>query len=162
MRRNWKAIAGMLVIAVVSLSWAFAQTQLPAVTPINQSPGSLMRSKLLNSQNVLEGLLRSDFAAIKNGAKQMKAISEADEWPRSRDPVYEHFSQTFRRQCNQLEQAADQRHREGVRFTYLAITTTCVNCHDYVRDSRRVAQPAQSDVRLIPSHWPSRVSKQEP
>lgn len=134
----------------------------PAVTPIGEVPGSLMRLKLVTSQQVLEGLLRRDFDTIARGANQMKRISEAAEWPRSRDSVYEHFGQNFRRQCNQLEHAAKNNSHEGVMFTYLALTTTCVNCHDYVRDSRRLAQPQQSDVQLIPSHWPSRVSKQEP
>ncbi|WP_146517062.1 hypothetical protein [Rubripirellula amarantea] len=131
---------------------------LSAVTPTTKVPGSLMRLKLESSHEVMEGLLRRDFDKIAEGARQMKRISEAAEWPRARDEVYEHFSQTFRRQCIQLESLASQRNHEGVTFTYLGMTKTCVDCHDYVRDSRKIAGPQEGDVRLIPSHWPERVS----
>ena len=148
------------VFACTALVFTFGHSaDPPEVATINHAPGALMKSKLVTSQSVLEGLLRKDFDAIANGARSLKRISEAAEWPRSRDRVYEHFGSTFRRQCNELENAAHKSDQDGVMFTYLAITTTCVNCHDYVRDSRRIAQPREGDVRLIPSHWPARVSK---
>ncbi len=150
-----------ILLGAVIVGSAKADPPVGQVTPIGEASGTLMRSKLVTSQQVLEGLLRKDFDAIASGAGRMKQISEAAEWPRSRDSVYEHFAQIFRRQCNQLEQAATNRNHEGVMFTYLGLTTTCVQCHDYVRDSLRVARPREGDVRLIPSHWPSRVSKQE-
>lgn len=128
------------------------------VTPINQAPGALMRSKLTSSQSVLAGVLRKDFDAIAAEAKVLKGISEAAEWPRSRDSVYEHFGRTFRRQCNELERAAETSNHDGVMFTYLSMTKTCVDCHDYVRDSRRIASQKQGGVQLIPSHWPASVS----
>ena len=85
----------------------------------------------------------------------MKRISEAAEWPRARDSVYEHFGKVFRQQCAQLEKLASEGNNEGVTFMYLGMTNTCVNCHDYVRDSLRIAQPHEGDVRLIPSQWPA-------
>lgn len=126
-----------------------------AVVPIGDAQGALMKSKLVTAQKVLAGLVRKDFDAIASGARDMKRISEAAEWPRARDSVYEHFGKIFRQQCNQLEQLASQSNSEGVTFTYLSMTNSCVNCHDYVRDSFRIAQPNQGNVRLIPSEWPA-------
>lgn len=125
------------------------------VQPIEQSEGMLMRSKLKRSQTVLEGLLRNDYKAIAHGAKEMRLISEAAEWPRARDAVYEHFSAEFRRQCKQLEQLAETENQQGATFTYLHMTNLCIQCHDYVRDSLRIAEPdGRSGIQLIPSEWP--------
>ncbi|MCD0459000.1 hypothetical protein [Roseiconus lacunae] len=126
-----------------------------SVRSIGQAEGVLMRSKLKRSQSVLEGLLRKDYAAIAKGAHDMKLISEAVEWPRARDQVYEHFSAEFRRQCSQLEELAAKKNHQGATFTYLAMTNLCIQCHDYVRDSLRVAEPnGRSGIQLIPAEWP--------
>ena len=114
-----------------------------------------MHSKLTSSQRVLEGLVSKDFDLVARGAREMKRISEAAEWPRPRDAVYEHFSAEFRRQCNQLEKLAKSSNHEGVSFTYLHLTTTCIQCHNYVRDSMRVAESQRhGNVQAIPSQWP--------
>ncbi|OYP28300.1 hypothetical protein [Rhodopirellula sp. MGV] len=142
-------IAGASVLCLVD---AFADQ---SVQPIEQSEGMLMRSKLKRSQSVLEGLLRNDFAAIAQGANEMKLISEAAEWPRARDQVYEHFSAEFRRQCSELEDLAQKKNHQGATFTYLSMTKLCIECHNYVRDSLRVAEPnGRSGIQLIPAQWP--------
>ena len=86
----------------------------------------------------------------------MKRISEAAEWPRARDTVYEHYSAEFRRQCSKLEDLAQKENHEGASFTYLHMTTVCINCHDYVRDSLRMADvpSGRHNVQLIPTEWP--------
>ncbi|MGB7344200.1 MAG: hypothetical protein WBD20_08295 [Pirellulaceae bacterium] len=125
------------------------------VTSPTAAPAALMKAKLDRSQNVLEGLLRKDFKRVAQGAREMKRISEAAEWPRARDTVYEHFSAEFRRQCNHLESLAGSENHEGATFVYLQMTTTCIHCHDYVRDSLRVAQlKSRDNVSLIPAQWP--------
>ena len=122
------------------------------VAKISDAPVALMKAKLTASQQVLEGLLRRDFGVIAKGARDMRKISEAAEWPRARDRVYEHFGAEFRRQCNHLERLAQQRNHEGTTFVFLQMTTTCVHCHDYARDSLRVANlKANGNVQLIPA-----------
>ena len=130
----------------------------PPATKIIEETEVLMRAKLTSSQNVLAGLLSEDFALIQKGAREMKRISEAAEWPRARDTVYEHYSAEFRRQCSKLEDLAKKENHEGASFTYLHMTTVCINCHDYVRDSLRMADQPQGrhNVQLIPAEWPER------
>lgn len=145
-------IALSVLLPGLFLSWAVAE---PPVQPLDRSEGMLMRSKLKQSQSVLEGLLRKDFTAIAEGAHQMRLISEAAEWPRARDSVYEHYSAEFRRQCNELEELAGSQNHRGATYAYLHMTNLCVQCHDYVRDSLRVARPSgRSGIQLIPSEWP--------
>ena len=133
--------------------WVFGDT--PKVVQTNKAPRSTMNAKLTSSQRVLDGLVRRNFAAMQQGAADLRAISEADQWPRSPDPVFEHFAREFRRQCRQLESLAKERNPEGATFTYLQITSTCVQCHDYVRDSmNKQIDEKRRGVAPIPSHWP--------
>ena len=147
-------IAVTTVIALV-FSAILLQADPPA-TKIVESTEVLMQAKLTNAQNVLAGLIRKDFAGIESAARALKHISEAAEWPRQRDTVYEHYSSEFRRQCIKLADLAKQGNHEGASFTYMHMTTICINCHDHVRDSRRIARRPgrRSDVQLIPSKWP--------
>ena len=72
----------------------------------------------------------------------------------ARDPIYEHYAAEFRRQCAKLEQLAKNSNHEGASFTYLNMTTMCIDCHNYVRESLRVAHQPGGGVQLIPSHVP--------
>ena len=132
----------------------------PQTNPLVETLASedlLMRAKLACSQNVMEGLLSEDFELIAEGARKMKKISEAAEWPRARDAVYEHLSAEFRRQCSKLEHLAKTENHEGLSFTYMQMMTTCIDCHNHVRKSLRVARTPEErggGVQLIPSHWP--------
>ena len=115
-----------------------------------------MRAKLVSSQRVMEGLVTENSALIRRGALEMKNMSEHAEWPRSRDEVYEHYSESFRRQCNKLADLAKKQDQVAAHFTFLNITTTCIDCHNYVRGSFRVARDASNPsgpVHLIPAEW---------
>lgn len=145
----------LLLGILVGVPFAVYSQADPPVRTTEQSEGMLMRSKLKRSQSVLEGLLRKDYRLIAHGAKEMRLISEAAEWPRARDNVYEHFSAEFRRQCRKLEDLAEAENHQGATFTYLHMTSLCIECHDYVRDSLRVAKPnGRSGIQLIPAEWP--------
>jgi hypothetical protein len=158
----YSTLAQQPVVSPPTQSIDFGPQKDLAVVPIGDAQGALMKSKLVTSQKLLAGLIRKDFDAIAIGAHDMKQISEAAEWPRARDEIYEHFGKTFRQQCAQLEELAMQRNNDGVTFMYLSMTNTCVSCHDHVRDSVRVAQPNQGDVRHIPSEWPLNSSGSQP
>ena len=155
MKRHVTYVIGSVLIAVVV--WgsylAFADPPVKQQREIDETK-VLMRAKLTSSQRVLEGLLVDDYQRIRQGAREMIRISEAAEWPRARDEVYEHYSTELRRQCNKLDDLAAKRNHEGASFTYLHITTTCINCHDYVRDALRVADQPDGGVRLIPAQVP--------
>ena len=120
-----------------------------------------MRAKLVGSQSVLDGLVSENFGLIRRGAENMKQISEAVQWPRAEDPVYDHFGDEFRRQCDTLVRLAENNNLEGAHYTYLNMTTTCINCHNYVRDRYRVEQNPEphGPVRLIPTEWPGKTRR---
>ncbi len=113
-----------------------------------------MHAKLANSQKVMEGLVTENFALIEKGAKQMKKISEAAHWPNTVDEVYQHYSVSFRKQCDKLAEQAKKQDLQAVHYTYLHMSTTCIDCHSYVRGRFRVEQKKNGGpVMLIPTHW---------
>jgi hypothetical protein len=150
-----------LLISLVSVALLFAGV---AIVQSQQGPAAqqqdhtrpFMRAKLVGSQSVLNGLVTENFELIHRGAQDMKKMSEAVQWPRAEDKVYEHYSAAFRMQCDKLMQQAEKKNLEGAHFTYLNMTTTCIDCHDYVRGAFRVERDQkdpQGPVRLIPTEW---------
>ncbi len=123
--------------------------------PPQRSAGAFMRAKLVGSQKVLDGLVTEDFQLIKNGAQSMKQMSLAVQWPTADDAVYQHYGTEFRLQCDKLVELADEQNLQGTHYTFLQMTTTCVNCHSYVRKQFRVepSTTPQGPIRLIPTEW---------
>jgi hypothetical protein len=112
-----------------------------------QRDAILMRAKLAASQLTLEGLMYGDFDSIGRGAKQLHDI---DEWHSSKqDAVYDHYSAEFRRLSEKLARLANEKNAEGALFTYQHLTSTCVTCHEYVRDVSKTPNQAEIDRRRI-------------
>ena len=151
-----------ILFALASLSAIFAGSAIVPLnyqqdtTPKQDNTKPFMRAKLSGSKDVMDGLVTENFRLIYQGAENMKAISEAVQWPRSEDKVYDHHGDEFRRQCDKLMQLAEEKNLEGAHFTFLGMTTTCINCHNYVRGKFRVVRDRtspQGPMRLIPTEW---------
>lgn len=120
-----------------------------AAEPANdgQRDAILMRAKLAASQQTLEGLMYGDFDLIGRGARQLHDI---EEWHSSKqDAVYEHYSAEFRRLSEKLIRLANEKNAEGAFFTYQHLTSTCITCHEYVRDVSQTPKQAEVDRRRI-------------
>ena len=151
-----------LLLALASLSAILTGTAM--VQPKQESQETdqqnktrpFMRAKLVGSQSVMNGLVTENFGLIHRGAENMKRISEAVQWPVSKDKVYDHHGVEFRLQCDRLMKLADEKNLEGAHYTFLSMTTTCINCHNYVRGRFRVVKDKtdpKGPMRLIPTDW---------
>lgn len=140
-RRSVLWISGCLILAACGLA-VLGVARSRAAEPLevdDAAVGAFMRAKLASSQKVLEGLVTKDFDLIQAGADEMHHMSEAAEWRSIHDPVYEHYSSEFRRLTEKLSRLAEDHNSEGAAFTYLHTTTTCISCHEYVRDVIHIA-----------------------
>ena len=116
-----------------------------------------MRAKLASSQRVMEGLVAENYDLIIDGASQMRDISHASHWPRTVDEVYQHYSVEFRRQCDKLKAQAARSDLQAAHYTYLHLSTTCIDCHNYVRPRFEVRRSKKGGpVQLIPTQWDSK------
>jgi hypothetical protein len=100
--------------------------------------GELMKRKLESSQKVLEGVVVNDFDKIRKNADELISISKQAEWKVLKTPEYELFSNEFRRNAGDLVQKAKEKNLDGAALAYVDLTLTCVKCHKYVRESRKV------------------------
>lgn len=160
------ATTGLMLVVTASIwqsnsAWAGRQdVDVPQSDQQKKDQAALfMQAKLSNAQLVLQGLVSEDFQAIASGARQMKKIAQAAHWPTTIDEVYQHHSFEFRRQCDKLIKLADEQNLRAAHYTYLHMSTTCIDCHDYVRPRFRVERQPQGPVRLIPTEWDGPTKK---
>ena len=154
----------LLCVTVLSAGAAIVYSNQQTQISPQDKTRPFMRAKLVGSQSVLNGLVTENFSLIHRGAEDMKRMSEALQWPRAEDKVYEHYGDEFRRQCDKLMQQAEKKNLEGAHFTFLSMTTSCINCHDYVRGAFRIEQnhdDPQGPVRLIPTEWEGKTFRRD-
>lgn len=163
-QRPGLAFIVILIAAAGSLSWA----QSPAVhqernlAKIDETP-LLMRAKLANTQKVIEGLVTENFGLVGEGAREMKRIAEAAHWPQAVDEVYQHHSVNFRMQCEKLMDQARRKDLQAAHYTYLHLSTSCIDCHSYVRHRFKIERnELGGPVQLIPTRWEGEVKNKLP
>ncbi len=133
---NSFAKSGLLVCLVVA-------TGLIANQGAAQAPPTrreLMRTKLEAAQKILEGLTLEDYTLITKGAKALRAMSQASEWEVPTIPnadEYVVYTGEFQRLTDELSRKAKDKNIDGATLAYLRLTTSCVNCHKYVRSFAR-------------------------
>lgn len=148
-----------IVVALICFCTAWSTIQLAgfAEPKVRQDDDVrlFMRAKLTSSQKLLEGLVVEDFKKIQAGASEMHRLSKGGNWPQTQDKVYNHFNTAFQMQCEKIEALAEKKNLEGIKFAYLQLTTSCVDCHNYVRKRFEVKRPAnkKGPVQLIPTYW---------
>ncbi|HZY84486.1 MAG TPA: hypothetical protein VFE78_06630 [Gemmataceae bacterium] len=96
----------------------------------------LMRRKLVQSQKVLEGVAVQDFDLIVKHAEGLLIISKQAEWKVLKTPLYEVYSNEFRRNAEELIENAKKKNVDAAALSYVDLTLTCVKCHKHVREKR--------------------------
>ncbi|MCA9109593.1 MAG: hypothetical protein KDA52_06580 [Planctomycetaceae bacterium] len=140
---NLKIIRNLtLVCAGVFVAWTLVvaadkePSQEGASSKAEQSKKDLshfMRLKLDASSKLLEGLAMEDFALIKEGAKELNAMSTAEKWRVTNDAVYRNFSGEFQQTTKELMDAADKENLDRAALKWMDATMNCIECHRYAR-----------------------------
>ena len=94
---------------------------------------AFMRTKLVASQKVLEGLAVEDFDLISKGTGELIVVAGAAEFMVSDDAAYVEHADDFRRILNKLAVAAKEKRLDGATLAYMDMTMSCVECHKHVR-----------------------------
>jgi hypothetical protein len=136
------ALAGMGLLAVNVRSQTPERP--PAANKQASSPTSnqvLMREKLTAANKALDGLAVEDFAKVAESAKLMAMISKAASWHVLATEEYTRHSKNFQEQAADLERHAKEKNLEAAALDYMRISLTCVQCHKYVRETRKKEKP---------------------
>ena len=105
----------------------------------------LMRNKLAHAQAVLDGLVTEDYDKIAEAADMMRMIGRAASWQAIDTNRYKTHSKRFASTTAKLATAAQNKNRDGALLQYLQLTTSCVECHDYIRAQQKARDLAPDD-----------------
>lgn len=97
----------------------------------------LMRSKLKETQAILEGVALGDFDTIEKAANSILKITQAAAFlEASKSREYEVQMTLFRRSANAVKQKARDKNLEGVMLGYFDMQLSCMKCHEHTRDNK--------------------------
>jgi hypothetical protein len=97
-----------------------------------------MAAKLVSSQNIISDLTHGDFESLEENARRMQVINLLEQW--ARDEAFEHRSayegqlNAFEFSTKELVRHANDQNIDGALQAYLDMTTSCVRCHELIRD----------------------------
>jgi hypothetical protein len=123
------AAAGVVVVVMATgLAWA-------AAPPEADKVAVFMRAKLAHADHVLEGLAIEDYEMIERAAQELSLASLDSNWQVLQTEDYVRQSAEFRRSCDALKKAAQEKNLDGATLAWVEVTLKCVQCHKYVRDA---------------------------
>jgi hypothetical protein len=111
-------------------------------TAADQAPGlsRVMRQKLARSQAILGAVITSDWNSLERESRALVLVTRDPAWVTSlTDPEYLRQSDAFAQALQRLIEASGHRDSEAAGRSYIALTTSCLQCHSFVA-RRRIAR----------------------
>jgi hypothetical protein len=136
-RKGWILLATGLLLAASVITSGRAEVS-PAGEKSNEKPPPLMEQKLGAMNGVLEGIAKRDFRKIRESGDLLQRISVIDQWLKYPDMEYGQMTEDFRRGVENMIMAADVDNLEGATLYYQKVTTSCLECHTFMRDPRHL------------------------
>ena len=122
-------IFGLVLVSALSAGGSSASAQ-------TRRLNAVMRSKLEHSKNVLEGVVTSNWVLLERESRALVAVTKDPSWTVLAMPEYVQQSLGFIRATEDLLAAAKQRDLEAASKGFVALSTSCVTCHQYLARSR--------------------------
>lgn len=137
----WVAVLGVSASVVVFLSGLTVTAQndggkdKPEKVPTaKKTPRQhFMEGKLIITQEILRGVVLSDFEVIQKNASALNVLTLAEEWGFSNTKQYTHMSEELRRITKQLAKAGQDKNIDAAALAYQRMTLNCVECHQALR-----------------------------
>ena len=144
-------LAGLVSITVgsitaASISWAPNQdasqkqdddrVTLPLQDEDAMSRRDFMRTKLLYTQNIFEGLTTGDFKAIETAVEEVQRVTEGEQWIAIDNENYRKLTEEFTTSTKRLMNAAKTKNIDATALRYYEMSTRCIDCHKHIRNAR--------------------------
>lgn len=133
----------VLSAVIMSVPTAIQQSESPTATKgervaQDQDPDRIarrdfMRTKLMYSQNILEGLTRGDFKLIKTGIEEIQNVTAGEQWIAIDNEDYKRLTEEFKTATKRLKTAAETGNIEATALRYYELSTNCIDCHLHIR-----------------------------
>lgn len=98
-----------------------------------QKPSHWMERKMRLSKAAFEGIAKGDFDQIRSSARDMKVLSRAEHFVRSKPESYRIQLKLFRFANDELMKSAQSKNIESATLAFNQLTVSCVNCHKIIR-----------------------------
>lgn len=125
-----------LLLTSLAMTWQQEESLGVVLPPDSQliARRDFMRSKLMYSQLILEGLTTHNFDMINEAISNMKMVTEGELWVAvDDDPEYLELTADFRKAATRLQEAVDTKSIDGTAMRFYQLNTTCIDCHQYIR-----------------------------
>ncbi len=118
-----------LVAGLVCLTPHTSSAQTPALRAV-------MREKLAHSQQLLDAMVTSNWAALEEHAVALRKVTTRPAWAVLQSPEYARQTLRFDRALDDLIAAARRKDLDEAPLAYTAVTLSCVQCHRHVARMR--------------------------
>ena len=122
----------MRIAFLIALALLISLRLIATDSPVKEE----MRFKLHYSQGILEGITTENFSLIATNAHKLKTFSQIPQWESRQTAEYGRLTSDFQRSADALLRAASAKNVDGATVAYFQLTTSCVTCHRYLRESR--------------------------
>ena len=107
--------------------------ELPEQDPDSISRRDFMRTKLLFSQNIFEGLTTGDFNAINTAIKELQMVTEGSQWVAIDNEQYRKLTEEFETTTRRLAEAAKSKNLDATALRFYSMSNSCIDCHKHIR-----------------------------
>ena len=140
---RYPSLIVILSAVIMSVPTVFQQQESPPATKgkievQDHGPDAIarrdyMRTKLMYSQNILEGLTRGNFKLIKNGIDEIQTVTAGEQWITIDNEQYKKLTEDFKTATKRLKVAAETGNIEATALRYYQLSTSCIDCHLHIR-----------------------------
>lgn len=92
-----------------------------------------MREKLIDAQQILQGLTTEDFRLIRIRAEKLSAMTDSPAIQALDAEAFQRHTQAFTRHVQELIDSAGARNLDAAADAYLGLTRNCIDCHKQLR-----------------------------
>ena len=118
-------------------SLALAASSRPDGAGVLQERGAIMKEKLELAQKLLAGLSKNELDGVATDAAALAALTRDARWRIQETPEYLSRSVEFERTAMTLGASAGNKNADGAAFAWVQMSTQCLDCHRWFRDSHR-------------------------
>ena len=125
MRRQ---LLGITIVLALALGGTDSSAQSPNLR-------SIMREKLTNAQQLLEGVVTANFTIVDKSADRLAQISytEVASWQSNAESEYLKQASAFVKAVQGIRKASADRNSAVVADKYTNLVKSCTSCHSYIR-----------------------------
>ena len=92
-----------------------------------------MRTKLMYTQNIFEGLTIREFDLVNRGIQELEGVLAAEQWVTINNEEYQRHVEEFRTALQRLKRSAESKNIEATALRFFEMSTRCIDCHQHLQ-----------------------------